>query len=101
MPKYSWTITLRRPPASAHASSGVSGAEFSGESPACLADDHQVVHDPCLNQLITVKPFTPLAGVFLDSLDGFQNVTEPDAIVSHSGTASDRKSTRLNSSHSG
>jgi hypothetical protein len=58
---------------------GVSGSEFGGESAACFTDDHQVVDNPCLNQLIAVKRVTPLAGVFLDTLNGIQDVTEPDA----------------------
>lgn len=33
----------------------MSGTEFGGESAACFADDHEVVDNPCLNQLITVK----------------------------------------------
>ena len=60
---------------------GVCGPEFGGESAACFADDHEVVDNPCLNQLIAVKRVTPWAGIFLDSLDGFQDVTEPNAVA--------------------
>jgi hypothetical protein len=38
---------------------GVSGTEFGGESAACFADDHEVVDNPSLNQLIAVKCVTP------------------------------------------
>ena len=76
---------------------GVSGTEFGGETAACFADDHEVVDNPCLNQLIAVERVTPLAGVFLDSLDSFQDITKPDAVVSQNCPMQDDTETRLDS----
>ena len=58
----------------------------------CFANNLEVMEDPGLNQFVAVKGSAPPCGILFDSFDGFLNVEQPLAVISHSGTAS--RSTR-------
>src|SRR2546430_8636703 len=65
-----------------------------------LADDHQMMDHPDLHERICIESGFSLGLLQLDLPNGVENILKAVADQPHSGTASDRKSTRLNSSHS-
>ena len=64
---------------------GVAGLQGFRDLPRRLADDLQVMQNPCLHQLVALEGVAPLPRVFLNAAHGFEDILQATNVVLHRG----------------